>query len=170
MRLNVSTRKTIRTVYQALAAIVAATALAVPVFNMNFPKYAAVGGSILAAVAVFTKVQTSLEQNGVIPKVLDPALAPDAAPPPVAGQGDLKLSPSAVLTGHADHDNAVLAGVLAASGLQPSVTIGHLVAPPRNSAGAVTTAFLIRVLVVVAIIAVLVFLALHLSIGVHPHN
>jgi len=80
--LNVSTRKTLRTVYQALAAIAAATALAVPVFNMNFPKYAAVGGTILGAVAVFTKISTALEQRGIIGKFLDPAKAADAAPTP----------------------------------------------------------------------------------------
>jgi hypothetical protein len=81
--LNVSTRKTLRSIYQALVAIAAMTAVAVPVFNMNFPKYAAVGGSILGGIAVFTKITTMLEQRGLIKKFLDPAKAADATVPVV---------------------------------------------------------------------------------------
>jgi hypothetical protein len=78
--MNVSTRKTVRTSYQAVTGIAVALAVAIPVFQVNFPKYAAYGGMILAAVAIVTKVQTSLEQSGVIKKILDPALATDAIP------------------------------------------------------------------------------------------
>ncbi len=40
----------------------------------------------------------------------------------------------------------------------------------RSSAGLVGQGFLVKVLLVLAIVAVLIFILLHLSIGVHPHN
>lgn len=78
--LNVSTRRTLRTAIQVAAAVIAALVAVVPFLNMSGEKAAALGGSILAIAAAFTKLQTALEQAKVIPTVADPAKAPDAPP------------------------------------------------------------------------------------------
>lgn len=77
---NVSTRKTIRTVIQTVVGLAGALAVCVPLFDVSFPTFTKYGAVILGAVAVVTKIQTALEQSGVIGKVADPAKAPDAVP------------------------------------------------------------------------------------------
>ena len=81
--MNISSRKTARTVLQLLIACAAATPAFVAWFGVSFPNYAKYGGTLLAVAAIVTKVYTAAEQAGLIKKFLDPAKAPEATTAPV---------------------------------------------------------------------------------------